>query len=115
MARPIPPVRGEAIIGIDHRRVLDAERLEFLDVLLGDRPALSAPEIFYQRILAGDPAEAADKAEVMAQLIGTGFDGFLLDDHVPHMDGDSDWNHRGRAHAIGYMQGLIRMADFLKA
>ncbi|MCO5092773.1 AI-2E family transporter [Bosea sp. (in: a-proteobacteria)] len=39
------------------------ERLEFLDVMLGDRPALSAPEIFYQRILAGDPAEAADKAE----------------------------------------------------
>ncbi len=39
------------------------ERLEFLDVLLGDRPALSAPEIFYQRVLAGDPAEATDKAE----------------------------------------------------
>lgn len=39
------------------------DRLEFLDVMLGDRPALSAPEIFYQRILAGDPAEAADKAE----------------------------------------------------
>lgn len=39
------------------------ERLEFLDVMLGDRPPLSAPEIFYQRILAGDPAEAADKAE----------------------------------------------------
>lgn len=39
------------------------ERLEFLDVLLGNRPALSAPEIFYQRVLAGDPAEAADKAE----------------------------------------------------
>jgi predicted PurR-regulated permease PerM len=39
------------------------DRLEFLDVLLGDRPALSAPEIFYQRVLAGDPAEAADKAE----------------------------------------------------
>ena len=39
------------------------ERLEFLDVMLGDRPALSAPEIFYQRILAGDPAEAVDKAE----------------------------------------------------
>jgi predicted PurR-regulated permease PerM len=39
------------------------DRLEFLDVLLGDRPPLSAPEIFYQRVLAGDPAEAADKAE----------------------------------------------------
>lgn len=39
------------------------DRLEFLDVLLGDRPPLSAPEIFYQRVLAGDPAEAVDKAE----------------------------------------------------
>jgi predicted PurR-regulated permease PerM len=39
------------------------ERLEFLDVMLGDRPALSPPEIFYQRMLAGDPAEAADVAE----------------------------------------------------
>jgi hypothetical protein len=39
------------------------ERLEFLDVMLGDRPALSPPEIFYQRVLAADPAETADKAE----------------------------------------------------
>ena len=39
------------------------ERLEFLAVMFGDRPALSPPEIFYQRLLAGDPAEAVDKAE----------------------------------------------------
>jgi hypothetical protein len=39
------------------------ERLEFLDVMLGDRPALSPPEIFYQRMLADDPAEAVEKAE----------------------------------------------------
>jgi predicted PurR-regulated permease PerM len=39
------------------------ERLEFLDVMFGDRPALSAPEIFYQRMLAGDPTEASEKAE----------------------------------------------------
>ena len=54
-----------------------------------------------------------DPAEVMVLLARNGFDGFLLDDHVPKMDGDSDWNHRGRAHAIGYMQGLIRMAQYL--
>ena len=54
-----------------------------------------------------------DPAEVMALLFRTGFDGFLLDDHVPKLDGDSDWNHRGRAHAIGYMQGLIRMAELM--
>ena len=39
------------------------ERLAFLDVMFGDRPALSPPEIFYQRMLAGDPAEVIDKAE----------------------------------------------------
>jgi predicted PurR-regulated permease PerM len=39
------------------------ERLAFLDIMFGDRPALSPPEIFYQRMLAGDPTEAAEKAE----------------------------------------------------
>jgi predicted PurR-regulated permease PerM len=39
------------------------ERLEFLDVMFGDRPALSPAEIFYQRMLAGDPTEASEKAE----------------------------------------------------
>jgi len=53
-----------------------------------------------------------DPAEVVALLAKSGFTGFLLDDHVPKMDGDSDWNHRGRSHAIGYMQGLIRMLEF---
>ncbi len=55
-----------------------------------------------------------DPAEVVALLAKNGFTGFLLDDHVPKMDGDSDWNHRGRSHAIGYMQGLIRMLEFYK-
>ncbi|SFR89506.1 AI-2E family transporter [Sphingomonas jatrophae] len=37
--------------------------LEFLDVLLGDRPALTPVESFYQRMLADDPEEALDQAE----------------------------------------------------
>ena len=41
------------------------EHLEFLDVLLGDRAALTPVENFYQRILAGDPDEARDHAEVL--------------------------------------------------
>ena len=41
------------------------ERLAFLDVLLGDRPALTPTESFYQRILAGD----ADKAQDLAELL----------------------------------------------
>jgi predicted PurR-regulated permease PerM len=39
------------------------ERLEFLDILLGNRPALTPVESFYQRILAGDADEAQDNAE----------------------------------------------------
>jgi predicted PurR-regulated permease PerM len=39
------------------------EGLQFIDVLLGDRPPLSPPEKFYQRMLAGDPHEAAEQAE----------------------------------------------------
>jgi predicted PurR-regulated permease PerM len=39
------------------------ERLEFLHVLLGDEPPLSPPEMFYQRMLAGDPVEEAERAE----------------------------------------------------
>lgn len=41
------------------------ERLEFLDVLLGDQPALTPVETFYQRALAGDPDEALDQAEIL--------------------------------------------------
>jgi len=41
------------------------EPLQFLDVLLGDRPALTPVEGFYQRILAGDADEAMDQAEML--------------------------------------------------
>jgi predicted PurR-regulated permease PerM len=39
------------------------ERLEFLDVLLGDAPALTPVESFYQRMLAADSSEVAEQAE----------------------------------------------------
>ena len=39
------------------------ERLEFLDIILGDQPALTREENFYQRMLANDPDEAAHQAE----------------------------------------------------
>ena len=41
------------------------KRLEFLDVILGDRPALTPVESFYLRMLAGDPDEAGDQAEML--------------------------------------------------
>lgn len=41
------------------------DKLEFLDVLFGDRPALTPVENFYQRILADDPEEAQEHAELI--------------------------------------------------
>jgi mannonate dehydratase len=52
-----------------------------------------------------------DPAEVVRKLKQVGFTGFLLDDHVPMIVGDTSWGHRARGHAIGYMQGLLKMAE----
>jgi hypothetical protein len=41
------------------------ERFEFLEVALGDRPALDPPETFYQRALAGDEDALTEQAETM--------------------------------------------------
>ena len=41
--------------------------LEFFDVLLGDRPALTPVESFYQRILANNPDEALAQAEALLE------------------------------------------------
>jgi mannonate dehydratase len=48
---------------------------------------------------------------VLRALKRAGFTGFLLDDHVPFMIGDTDYGHRGRAHAIGYLQGMLETLE----
>lgn len=48
-----------------------------------------------------------DVVAVLRVLRETGFDGFIIDDHVPRLIDDSDWNHRGHAHATGYILGLV--------
>jgi predicted PurR-regulated permease PerM len=39
------------------------DRLQFLDILLGNEPALTPPQLLYQRMLAGDPIEASQQAQ----------------------------------------------------
>jgi|AntRauMinimDraft_3_1070383.scaffolds.fasta_scaffold02219_4 mannonate dehydratase len=48
-----------------------------------------------------------DTHEVMGRLREVGFDGMLIPDHVPELEGDTDWSHRGRAHAVGYLQSAL--------
>lgn len=52
-----------------------------------------------------------DPLRVMRALKRTGFRGFILDDHVPRMTADTEYAHRGRAHAIGYLQALIAAVE----
>jgi mannonate dehydratase len=50
-------------------------------------------------------------AEVLLRLKKVGFKGHLIDDHVPRMFNDSGYNFTSRAYAIGYIKGLIKMAE----
>ena len=43
------------------------DQLRFLDVMLGDRPPMAPEESFYLRMLAGNPDEAAEQAELFLQ------------------------------------------------
>lgn len=38
------------------------DRLQFIDIMLGDQPALTPQQAAYQRMLTGDPVEAATTA-----------------------------------------------------
>ena len=57
------------------------ESLNFFDVLLGSEPVLAPEHIFYQRLLASDPIEAAEQADVY--LKDERLDGFINEVAVP--------------------------------
>ncbi len=54
-----------------------------------------------------------DVISVMRTLKDVGFSGFIIDDHVPQFIDDSDWNHRGHAHATGYILGVLEAVQKL--
>ncbi|ALN74467.1 hypothetical protein M673_17190 [Aureimonas sp. AU20] len=64
-------------------------RLAFIDVMFGDRPALLPAQIFYQRMLAGAPQEAADQARefLRERELATYYDEVALDGlRIAHED-----------------------------
>lgn len=64
-------------------------KLSFLDIMLGDRPALSPPQLFYQRMLAGDPTEAVIKAKefLRERALATYYDEIALEGlRLAHQD-----------------------------
>lgn len=65
------------------------ENLGFLDVMLGNRPALSPPQLFYQRMLADDPGEAVVMARefLRERALATYYDEVALEGlRLAHQD-----------------------------
>ncbi|WP_248905582.1 mannonate dehydratase [Halocatena marina] len=48
-----------------------------------------------------------DEYAVLKLLDEVGFSGVMIPDHTPHLEGDSDWEHRGRAYTAGYLRGML--------
>lgn len=63
----------------------------------------SVPEFHEEFINTG----YVDMYRAMKIYHDVGFNGFFIDDHVPHTHGDTNWGHRGRAFANGYIQAMI--------
>lgn len=52
-----------------------------------------------------------DPFEVLYALRHSGFDGFIVSDHVPAIEGDTVWGHRVRYADTGYLRGLMEAID----
>ncbi len=52
-----------------------------------------------------------DPFEVMYALKHSGFDGFIVSDHVPAIEGDTAWGHRARYADTGYLRGLMEAIE----
>ena len=49
--------------------------------------------------------------EAMRSYKEVGYDGPMIDDHVPYMVGDSPGHYRSQAYAIGYIKALMDVAN----
>jgi len=62
------------------------------------------PEDFHEEFIN---TGHVDMYRAMKTYHDNGYDGFFIDDHVPHTHLDTTWGHRGRAFANGYIQAMI--------
>lgn len=95
-----------------------------IDVIEAIRYFGSRRKIFYVhfRNVIGNPYKfnetfvddgQTDMLRAMMAFKEVGFDGPIIDDHVPCMVDDSPWGHRGRAYAAGYIKALIAAVNAL--
>lgn len=56
-----------------------------------------------------------DITAILQALKEGGYTGLLMDDHAPHMVGDTGWAPRSRAYQTGYLMGLLRAVNDLSS
>jgi predicted PurR-regulated permease PerM len=89
-------------------------QLRFLDVLLGNEPALTPEETFYQRMLANDPEEATEQAEEFAKeaSLAEFFDTVAIP-VLMRAQADSDRGALSAERRARLKEGFLRMLDNL--
>ena len=89
-------------------------QLRFLDVLLGNEPALTPEETFYQRMLANDPEEATEQAEEFAKeaSLAEFFDAVAIP-VLMRAQADSDRGALSAERRARLKEGFSRMLDNL--
>lgn len=53
-----------------------------------------------------------DPPEILRELVKTGFDGLIMEDHVNKLTYDTIYGHRARAHELGYIKGMLEMMRY---
>lgn len=56
-----------------------------------------------------------DPARLLRALRDVGYDGCLMDDHVPYIINATRWGHTARANANGYIRGMLQMMESMEA
>ncbi len=51
-------------------------------------------------------------SKVMMALHKHGYEGLVLDDHVPYLTNDTRWGHTSRAYEFGFMKGMEHMMNY---
>jgi len=55
-----------------------------------------------------------DPAKIMKALSDNGYEGLMLDDHVPFLTNDTRWGHTSRAYTYGYLKALAASLPYFK-
>ena len=91
---------GDNIYGFI-KEMVERDRILYVHFRNVNRPN---PEKFHEEFIN---TGHVDMYRAMKTYHDAGYKGFFIDDHVPHIEGDSAWGHTGRAFAHGYIQAMI--------